>query len=128
MTTKIFNQCDKDITLVTGNATFCSTNLSQSVSGNWETSHVPVTLIPEIPSSQCLTIEAVSPGQRVTPDQERYVLILKPSGTRVAGQFFDHEVDQIVSSTKGWSWMVDEHGRLANLEHFELLVNQVLGG
>lgn len=128
MTTKIFNQCDKDITLVAENATFCSTNLSQSVSENRETSPAHLTLLPGSPSIQCLTIEVVPPNQRVTPDQVRYVLILKPSNAKIPGQFFAHETDRIISSAKRWIWMVDEHGRLKNFDQLEFLIDQVLGG
>lgn len=100
----------------------------RSTSVSRGTSPAQLTLFPEIPSSQCLTVEAVPPDQRVTPDCERYILVLKPSCTRLPGHFFGDEIDKIIAATKGWNWTLDRQGRFTNLGQLEIVIDQILGG
>lgn len=74
-----------------------------------------------------LQIAPVPPQERISPQENRYILLIQPQGIRACGgQFTADEAHQIANTTKGWDWGLDRERRPLCQPALERLLDSII--
>jgi hypothetical protein len=79
-----------------------------------------------IEASPHLQITSVDFDEKISPKENRYILLIQPQGIRAAGgQYTADEAYEIAKGTWGWDWKLDENNHPYCLAELEALLDAI---